>query len=321
MTTGALAWYIVRRLLALVLLLLLISFGVFSLLYAAPGSVEQVLLGTRPSNPQTIEAIREEYNLDDPFLTQYATWLKGAVVLDFGRSIRTSEPVLQGIRDRMGLTLFLGIFGFLIALVVGVLLGVLAAVKKRGFLDRGVVGLSVVGVSAPAFATGIFLLYIFAVVLGWFPAFGQGDGFTDRVWHLTLPAIALALTAMALILKLTRTAMIVALDQDYVAFARARGIPQRRVLFTYAFRNALVPVVTAAGLILGYMLTGAVLVEVTFALPGVGSLLVDSVAFKDVPMVQGVTMVVAFVIIIVNLLTDILYLFIDPRIRFTRVAA
>jgi peptide/nickel transport system permease protein len=321
MTTGALAWYIVRRLLALVLLLLIISFGVFSLLYAAPGSVEQVLLGTRPSNPQTIEAIREEYNLDDPFLTQYATWLKGAVVLDFGRSIRTSEPVLQGIRDRMGLTLFLGIFGFLIALVVGVLLGVLAAVKKRGFLDRGVVGLSVVGVSAPAFATGIFLLYIFAVVLGWFPAFGQGDGFTDRVWHLTLPAIALALTAMALILKLTRTAMIVALDQDYVAFARARGIPQRRVLFTYAFRNALVPVVTAAGLILGYMLTGAVLVEVTFALPGVGSLLVDSVAFKDVPMVQGVTMVVAFVIIIVNLLTDILYLFIDPRIRFTRVAA
>lgn len=321
MTTRALVWYVVRRLVALVLLLLIISFGVFSLLYAAPGSVEQVLLGARPSNPATIEAIREEYNLDDPFLTQYATWLKGAVVLDFGRSIRTSEPVLQGIRDRLGLTLFLGTFGFLIALVVGVLLGVLAAVKKRGFLDRSVVGFSVVGVSAPAFATGIFLLYVFAVLLGWFPAFGQGEGFTDRVWHLTLPAVALALTAMALILKLTRTAMIVALDQDYVAFARARGIPRRHVLFTYAFRNALVPVVTAAGLILGYMLTGAVLVEVTFALPGVGSLLVDSVAFKDVPMVQGVTMVVAFVIIVVNLLTDILYLFIDPRIRFSRVAS
>jgi peptide/nickel transport system permease protein len=320
-TTRALVWYVVRRLVALVLLLLIISFGVFSLLYAAPGSVEQVLLGARPSNPATIEAIREEYNLDDPFLTQYATWLKGAVVLDFGRSIRTSEPVLQGIRDRLGLTLFLGTFGFLIALVVGVLLGVLAAVKKRGFLDRSVVGFSVVGVSAPAFATGIFLLYVFAVLLGWFPAFGQGEGFTDRVWHLTLPAVALALTAMALILKLTRTAMIVALDQDYVAFARARGIPRRHVLFTYAFRNALVPVVTAAGLILGYMLTGAVLVEVTFALPGVGSLLVDSVAFKDVPMVQGVTMVVAFVIIVVNLLTDILYLFIDPRIRFSRVAS
>jgi peptide/nickel transport system permease protein len=321
MTTGGLLLYIARRLAATVLLLLLISFGVFALLYAAPGSVEQVLLGTRPSNPQTLEAIREEYNLDEPFLTQYADWLRGAVTLDFGRSIRTSEPVLQGIRDRMGLTLFLGIFGFLIALVSGVLLGVLAAVRKRGFLDRGVVAVSVIGVSAPAFATGIFLLYIFAVELGWFPAFGQGEGFTDRLWHLTLPAVALALTAMALILKLTRTAMINALDQDYVAFARARGIPRRHVLFTYAFRNALVPVVTAAGLILGYMLTGAVLVEVTFALPGVGSLLVDSVNFKDVPMVQGVTMAIAFVIIIVNLLTDILYLFIDPRIRFSRVAA
>ncbi len=321
MTTGALLFYIARRLVATVLLLLLISFGVFALLYAAPGSVEQVLLGTRPSNPQTLEAIREEYNLDEPFLTQYADWLRGAVTLDFGRSIRTSEPVLQGIRDRMGLTLFLGIFGFLIALVSGVLLGVLAAVRKRGFLDRGVVAVSVIGVSAPAFATGIFLLYIFAVELGWFPAFGQGEGFTDRLWHLTLPAVALALTAMALILKLTRTAMINALDQDYVAFARARGLPSRHVIFTYAFRNALVPVVTAAGLILGYMLTGAVLVEVTFALPGVGSLLVDSVGFKDVPMVQGVTMAIAFVIIMVNLLTDILYLFIDPRIRFSRVAA
>lgn len=321
MTSVALLLFVARRLVALVLLLLIISFGVFALLYIAPGSVEQVLLGTRPSNPETLQAIRDEHNLDDPFLTQYAKWLQGAVVLDFGRSIRTSEPVLSGIRDRMGLTLFLGMFGFLIALVLGVLLGVVAAVKKRGFIDRSVVGLSVIGVSAPAFATGIFLLYIFAVLLGWFPAFGQGEGFTDRLWHLTLPALALALTAMALILKLTRAAMITALEQDYVAFARARGIPRTRVLFTYAFRNALVPVVTAAGLILGYMLTGAVLVEVTFALPGVGSLLVDSVEFKDVPMVQGLTMVVAFVIIFVNLLTDILYLFIDPRIRFSRVAA
>lgn len=321
MTTGALLLFILRRLIALVVLLLIISFGVFALLYVAPGSVEQVLLGTRPSNPQTLQAIRDEYNLDDPFLTQYAKWLEGAVQLDFGRSIRTSEPVLTGIKNRMGVTLFLGLFGFLIALVAGVLLGVAAAVKKRTSIDRGVVGLSVIGVSAPAFATGIFLLYVFAVLLGWFPAFGQGTGFTDRVWHLTLPALALALTAMALIVKLTRASMINELDQDYVAFARARGISSLRVLFTYAFRNALVPIVTAAGLILGYMLTGAVLVEVTFALPGVGSLLVDSVEFKDVPMVQGVTMVVAFVIIVVNLVTDLLYLFIDPRIRFGRVAA
>lgn len=321
MTHWALLAFIGRRLVALVVLLVIISFGVFALLYVAPGSVEQVLLGTRPSSPETLQAIRDEYNLNDPFLTQYGKWLQGAVQLDFGRSIRTSEPVLSGIRERMGLSLFLGVFGFAIAFVLGVLLGVVAAMKKRGPVDRGIVGLSVIGISAPAFATGIFLLYIFAVSLGWFPAFGQGEGFADRLWHLTLPALALALTAMALILKLTRAAMITALDEDYVAFARARGIAPTRVLCTYAFRNALVPVVTAAGLILGYMLTGAVLVEVTFALPGVGSLLVDSVGFKDVPMVQGVTMVIALVIMLVNLLTDILYLFIDPRIRFSRIAA
>jgi peptide/nickel transport system permease protein len=221
----------------------------------------------------------------------------------------------------MGVTLYLGIFGFVIAMLLGVSLGILAAVRKRTVVDRSVVGLGVIGVSAPAFATGILLLYVFAVVLGWFPSFGQGEGFADKLWHFALPAFALALTAMALVLKLTRAAMITALDQDYVAFARARGLPARRVLGAYALRNALVPVVTAAGLILGYMLTGAVLVEVTFALPGVGSLLVESVTFKDVPMVQGVAMVVAFVIILVNLLTDVLYLFIDPRIRFGSVAA
>ena len=321
MSTKALLLFIGRRLLALVVLLVIISFGIFALLYAAPGSVEQILLGAKPAAPETIQAIREEYHLNDPFLTQYAIWLEGAAQLDFGRSIRTSEPVLSGLRDRMGVTLFLGAYGFVIAMVLGVSLGVLSAVKKRTLLDRGVVGLSVVGVSAPAFATGIFLLYVFAVVLGWFPAFGQGEGFTDRLWHFALPALALALTAMALVVKLTRAAMINALDQDYVAFARARGLPKRRVIFAYAFRNSLLPVVTSAGVILGFMLTGAVLVEVTFALPGIGSLLVDSVTFKDVPMVQGVAMVIAVVIILVNLLTDILYVLIDPRVRFERVAA
>jgi peptide/nickel transport system permease protein len=315
-----LALFIARRLAALVLLLVIISFLVFSLLYLAPGSPEQMLIGERPSNPETIEAIKEQYHLNDPFIVQYGKWFRGAIRLDFGNSIRTNEPVLSGILDRAGLTFFLGGFAFLIAMGFGVLLGVLAAVKSQTTIDRSVVGLSVIGVSAPAFATGIFLLYIFAVVLGWFPVFGQGSGFADRVWHLTLPAIALALTGMALVLKLTRAGMIGALEQDFVAFARARGLSAREVLLTYAFRNALVPVVTAGGVILGLMLTGAVLVEVTFALPGVGSLLVTSVSFGDIPMVQGLAMLIAIVIVLVNLLTDVLYLFIDPRIRFDRAA-
>jgi peptide/nickel transport system permease protein len=317
---GWLALFIARRLAALVLLLLIISFFVFALLYLAPGSPEQMLIGDRPSSPETIQAIKEQYHLSDPFIVQYGRWLNGAVRLDFGNSIRTNEPVLSGILDRAGLTFFLGGFAFLIAMGLGVPLGVLAAMKRQRAIDRGVVGLSVIGVSAPAFATGILLLYVFAVVLGWFPVFGQGSGFADRLWHLTLPAIALALTGMALVLKLTRAGMIGALEQDFVAFARARGLPARKVLLSYAFRNALVPIVTAGGLILGLMLSGAVLVEVTFALPGVGSLLVTSVTFGDIPMVQGLAMLIAIVIVLVNLLTDVIYLFVDPRIRFGRAA-
>ena len=316
-----LASYILRRLAALVGLLLLVSLIVFGLLYAAPGSVEQSLIGTRPPTPETLQAIREQHNLDEPFVTQYLLWLGDAVRLDFGRSVRTSEPVLDAITDRLYLSVFLGVYGFLVAVAVGVPLGVLSALRQRSTLDRSVVGLSVIGLSAPVFVTGIVLLYVFAVELGLFPVFGSGDGFTDRLWHLALPAVALALTAMALLLKLTRAAMITALDQDYVTFARARGLSSRRVIVGHALRNALIPVVTSAGLVFGYMLTGALLVEVTFALPGIGSLFVESVTFRDIPMVQGLAIVVAVLIVLVNLVTDVLYLFIDPRIRFERVSS
>jgi peptide/nickel transport system permease protein len=314
--TTSLLMFVARRLAVLPILLLIISFGVFSLTYIAPGSAEQALLGGRTSSPETLAAIRKEYHLDRPFMSQYATWVEHAVQLDFGQSLRTGQSVRAAISQGLGATLFLGLYGFVIATAVGVPLGVLAAIRKRRFLDRAIVGVSVVGVSAPAFASGILLLYVFAVVLGWFPVFGSGNGFLDSLYHLALPAVSLALTAMALVVKLTRTAMIDALDQDYVAFARARGVAYGRVLTAYALRNALVPVVTASGLILGYMLTGAVLVEITFALPGMGSLLVESANFKDIPTVQGIAVVVAILIVLVNLLTDILYAVVDPRIRF-----
>jgi peptide/nickel transport system permease protein len=321
MERRSLILFVGRRITALAGLLVALSFGVFTLLYLAPGSPEQVLIGVRPVDPEALEALRERHNLNDPFLIQYLEWLAGAVQLDFGRSIRTSDTVVGMILDRLGLTVFLGVFGFLIAMGLGVPLGVLAAVKRRRSIDRIAVGLSLAGVSAPPFATGIFLLYVFAVLLDWFPAFGSGSGFLDRLWHLTLPAVALALTAMALIVKLTRAAMIEELERDYVAFAFARGLRWPRVLFAYALRNALVPIVTAGGLVLGYMLAGAVLIEVTFALPGLGLLLVESVTATDIPVVQGLTMLVAIVIVVVNLVTDVVYMLIDPRIRFEAVAA
>jgi len=320
MTTVPLS-YLVRRLLALVLVIVVISFVVFSLLYLAPGSPEQILLGARPATPETIKAIRNEYHLNDSFLAQYKTWAVNALHLNFGRSIRTNEPVTTALKERFGLTLQLGVFAFLITMLLGVPLGIFAAVRKQSTLDRGVVGLSVIGISVPAFASGILLLYVFAVELGWFPVFGQGSGVLGRVHHLALPAIALALTGMGLVLKLTRTAMITALETDYVTFARARGISERRVLTHYALRNALIPIVTAGGLLLAYMLAGTVLVEVTFALPGMGSLLVDSVQSLDLPMVQALAILIALIVVLINLLTDLIYVLIDPRITFTKTRA
>jgi peptide/nickel transport system permease protein len=308
--------YVARRLVAMVLVLIVMSLLIFLFLYLSPGSVEQTLLGPRELTPETAAAIRHRYHLDQPFLVQYLDWAKHAVRLDFGRSILTNEAVTTIISRRLSLSLQLAGFAFLFAVCVGVPLGLLAALRRRTSSDNAIVGFSVAGISAPAFATGILLLYVFAVRLSWFPVFGQGSGITDRVWHLALPAIALGLTGMGLLLRLTRTGTASALEQDYVAFARARGVSRGRILRSYVLRNALIPIVTASGLILAYLIAGAVLVEVTFALPGLGSLLVDSITSKDIPVVQGLAMLIAFTVVFINFVIDLLYLAIDPRIGF-----
>jgi peptide/nickel transport system permease protein len=313
--------FVLRRLAGLVVVVVLVSFLVFSLLYVAPGSPEQLLLGnSKTIDPATIRAVREQYHLNGPFLERYLHWAADAVQLDFGTSIRTSEPVAHGIAQRLSLTSQLAGLAFIATLLLGIPLGVLAAVRRTKLVDRGVVFFSIVGLSAPAFASGVLLLYVFAVRLPWFPAFGQGEGFADRLKHLVLPAAALALTATGLVVKITRAAFVTELEKDYVTFARARGIPPRRVLFGFVLRNAATPIVTAAGLILAYMLAGSVLVEVTFALPGIGALLVDSVTSQDIPMVQGLAMLIAALVVVVNLVVDLVYPLIDPRIVFGRSA-
>ena len=313
--------YVLRRLLVAIPLLLLISLGVFALVNLAPGDPARSLLGSRQSSPETLAAIREQYHLDDPFVVQYLIWLRQVFVWDLGRSIQGSELVTTMILQRLPLTIFLGLYGSLVALGIGIPLGILAAYRHGSEVDRGVVTLGVIGVSAPAFATGIFLLYVFGVYLGWFPIFGQGEGPLDQVWHLTLPAIALGFTVMGLVIKITRASMIEELQKDYVAFARARGLTSRRITTSYVLRNALIPVVTAAGLIVVGLLTGAVLVEVTFGLPGLGSLLVTSVTQRDLPVIQGIVLILAIFIVLMHIGIDVLYTLIDPRIRFGRVEA
>jgi peptide/nickel transport system permease protein len=312
---------VARRLAVAVLVLTAISFVIFSLLALSPSDPVRTLLGTQQATPAQIASLRSEFHLDEPFLEQYRLWLTAVLHLDLGESLRSGEPVTTLIAQRFDVTLFVGLYGFAMSVLVGIPLGLVAAFRQRSTIDRGIVGITVLGASTPTFVTGVLLLYLLAVALGMFPTYGAGEGFGDRLWHLTLPALALGLTATALIVKFTRAAGVRVLEQDYVAFALARGVPMRRVVTRYVLRNALVPVITASGIVLTSLLTGAVLVEATFALPGVGSLLISAVTTEDIPVVQGVALLAAVVIVAVNLVTDVLYALVDPRITYGRAAS
>lgn len=306
--------FLLGRLVGTAVVVLLLSFGIFSLVYLSPGSVEQTLLGTRPVTPETLAAVRAQYHLEDPFLAQYGRWLLDSLQGDLGTSIRTGGDVVSMVGDRLPLTLGVTVYGGIVAVVLGLPLGVAAALRRGRWLDQAVVGGSVAALSAPPFAVGLLLLVLFAVKLGWFPVYGTGEGLGDVLWHLTLPAFALGIAGAGLLVRFTRTALVRELDQDYVVFARARGLSPTRVL-RYAMRNALVPVLTATGLILTSTLVATVLVEVVFALPGLGNLLVDSVTFKDVPVVQAIALLLTVLIAVVNMAVDAAYLLVDPRMR------
>jgi peptide/nickel transport system permease protein len=307
---------VLRRVIGGIVLLLVISLLVFGLLSLAPGSPERLLLGRRPPNPEVLAQVRRDNHLDESFIAQYLHWLGGAVRFDFGRSIATQQPVSQMIGDRAGVSIFLGLYGFIGTVVIGVLAGMVSALRDGTVLGRGISAVAFVGLCAPAFAVAVLLLYVFAVALGWFPSFGAGEGFADRFYHLTLPAIVLIVAGAAYVVQFTRTGMLSALGQDYVAFARARGLPRRRVMFGHALRNALIPIVTTAGSLLPFMLTGAVIVETTFTLPGLGNLMIIAIKNHDIPLVQGLAMLIAVAVVLGNLLTDLAYLVADPRIRF-----
>ncbi|WP_242493776.1 ABC transporter permease [Sanguibacter massiliensis] len=308
------ARFLLRRLAALTALLVTLSFIVFSLLHVAPGNLVKNLLGPRPATPEAVAAIRERYHLDEPFLAQYAHWLGGVLRGDLGVSARSGTDITTVLGDRVGLTLLLAGLAALLAIGVGVPLGIRAAQRTGSLTDRLITGSAVVGVSAPGFAVGLLLLYVFAVMLSWFPIYGTGEPGLDRLRHLALPAVALALGTGAMVVKVTRTAVARELQQDYVTFARSRGVPERVVRRTY-LRNASVPVVTSAGLVVAGLVGGSVLVESVFAIPGLGVLLADSITYKDVPVVQAITLLVAATIGVTTALVDLYTAVADPRVR------
>ena len=310
---GILLMFVARRTGATVALLAVMSLLIFSLLYLEPGDIARNLLGTRPVNPQTLAQIRAEYHLNEPFLAQYWTWLSHAVSGNFGISVRSGQSVASAVTSRLGLTLEVVGFAFALSVVTGVPAGILAGLRHGTGTDRAVVGVAVVFVSAPAFALGLLLLYLFANYLAWFPVYGTGTGVAGRVDHLVLPAATLALGLGGFILKLTRAAVMREADQDYVMFARSRGLPRLTVL-RLVLRNACLPVLTSLGLAVAYLFGSTLLVEQVFSLPGLGTLLDNAVLFKDVPVVQALTLLMAAVIAVTAVLVDLSYVALVPRI-------
>jgi peptide/nickel transport system permease protein len=305
---------VAKRIGSLFAVLFATSFIVFSAMYLAPGSPESFLVRGNSVTAETLQAIRDQYNLDEPFLTQYFLWLGGLVRGDMGLSIQFRQPVSALVASRIPTTAALVAYAAVLILVVGVLAGVLAAVK-RGATDGSLIVLSTVAMATPSFVVAMALTSVFAVTLGWFPAFGAGTGVVDRLWHLTPPAVALAFSSVALVLRTTRTSLIGTLSKEYVETARVRGFSTSRVIWAQAFRGAIVPVVTLAGLVISGLLVTTTIVETVFGLNGIGSLLVQAVNVKDFPVVQAVILLIVAVFAISNTIVDLFYPLLEPRAR------
>ena len=305
--------YVLRRLVALVPVLLGVTVLVFVMLWLAPGDPVLALLGETAQGlgREQLQALREAYGLDRNPVVQYFDYLGGVLQCDLGTSVRSSQPVLSELLSRFPATLQLAGAAMAIAILVGVTLGVLAAVYQRTVVDYLAVVVALLGVSVPVFWSGLLLMTLFALQLGWLPASGYGT------WrHLVLPAAAVGISSSAFIARITRASMIETLRADYVRTARAKGVPDHGVTLRHALRNALLPVVTVVGLEFGGLLGGAVLTETVFAWPGVGRLLVDAITSRDLPLVQGAVLFIAVVFILVNLLVDLSYALLNPRVRY-----
>jgi ABC-type dipeptide/oligopeptide/nickel transport system permease component len=304
------ARYLVRRLLFTLPVLLGVATLVFSLIHLVPGDPVQSMLGEGVS-PQDVAEMRTRLGLDRPLLVQYATFLKGIAVGDLGTSLRTNQPVARAIAERMPATFELAMAAMAVALLVALPLGILAAVRARTPTDVAATTLALIGISIPNFWLGPLLAILFAVELGWLPVSGRGTPA-----HLILPAITLGAPLAAVLARMTRASVIEELSELYVLAARARGASRLRAVVRHAFRNSLIPIVTVIGLQFGAVLTGAVITETIFAWPGVGRLLIQSINFRDYPLVQGCILLIAGTYVSMNLLTDLLYGLLDPRIRY-----
>ncbi len=312
--------YITKRLLYAVGILIIISFLVFAIMYKA-GDPTELLLPPDATQQDAI-ALKQYLGLDQPFHVQYLRFITHAVHGDIGRSFIYGQSALQVVFERLPATLELASVAMLISILMGIPLGVAAAVRPQSFPSQGIMFFSLLGISIPVFWTGMVLVLVFSVILGVLPSSGRGALFwhtslltADGILHIIMPAVTLALFQLALIIRLTRTGMLEVLMEDYIKLARAKGLPRRVVVFVHALKNTLIPVITIIGIQFGQLIAFAIVTETIFAWPGTGKLIIDSIQNLDRPVVVAYLLVVATIFVFINFIVDILYTFVDPRIR------
>lgn len=309
--------YTIRRLLLTIPVMLLVATAVFLLLHLTPGDPVGVMLGTDASEAQRL-AVRKELGLDRPLPVQYAEWLSRAVRGDLGRSLFLDQPVTRALLDRVQPTLLLTVMSSLVAVIIGLPTGVLAARRRGSFLDLGVMGIAMLGISMPTFWLGLNLILLFAVKLRWLPVAGYeplSSGLWSSLRYLILPSVTLGAAQGALLARMTRSMMLDVLNQDYIRTARAKGLVERSVVVRHALRNAFIPLLTVIGLTFAVLIGGAVVTEQIFNIPGVGRLLILAIGRRDFPLVQGAVLIIAALYVLINLVVDLLYAVVDPRIR------
>jgi peptide/nickel transport system permease protein len=310
--------YILRRVLVTIPVMAIVALFVFSLLYIAPGDPAAVIAGDQAS-PADVERIRQSLGLDRPFLIQFGSWIWRILHLDLGTSIFTNLPVASMIAQRIEPTLSLMALTLVLTLVIAVPLGVVAAWKAGSWIDRVIMAFAVSAFSLPVFVVGYVLAYVFALELDWLPVQGYtpfAEGFWPWLQNLILPSIALGCVYIALIARVTRASMLEVLQQDYIRTGRAKGLGQPSILFVHALKNAAVPIVTVIGIGIALLIGGAVVTESVFAIPGLGRLTVDAILRRDYPVIQGIVLMFSFLYTLVNLMVDVTYTLIDPRIRY-----
>lgn len=311
--------YTFRRLLTIIPTLLVASILIFSFMHLMPGDPAAVMLGTN-ATPEQVERLREQMGLNRPIYIQFFTWIRGAFVGDLGESIFFQSPVMSVIRSRAETSILIAFFSMILILTIGVPVGVISAVKNNTLLDQFSMGFAMLAASIPTFWLGLNLMIIFSVNLGWLPSSGFPSviesGNLMNLKYLILPCLTLAAPNSALIIRLTRSSMLDVMSEEYVKTARAKGLKESEVVIKHIFRNAIISVVSALGFTFIALLSGTVVTETVFSLPGVGSLVVQSVLRRDYPVIQGVIFVVVILYVLINLLTDLSYGFLDPRITY-----